>query len=440
MPIVGMRNSYIAGGVGTSDALNPAAPAVLGGFAPPEIRPKNWRETLLLLYPNSSEAAKAPLTALTSMMKSESTDDAEFNWFEKILDNRRVALTVTLPASSAGAVTVAAGAFKCKAGDLLYVEATKEVLRVTADPTTDTGLTVARNFTNGGGAGSLVTVGTDNPNLTIIGSAFEEGSAAPSGVNFDPTRRFNYCQIFRSTLELTRTASKTRLRTGDAVKEAKRECLELIGVDMERAFWFGQKSYQSIGGKPARTSDGILRQIQNGNTLAGALDATAAITNGKVLTPVNGLITMVWLDAFMELAFRFGSNEKLLFGGNPSLLAIQQCVRKNTSYQIHFGEKEYGMQVARLTSPFGTLVMKTHPLFNQMTGGTAPVYTGAANMMVVVDAAQLRYRYVDDLKYQPDLTAVGLDGMKSGYLAECGLELHHPNAHIYAEGIVGGTT
>lgn len=38
-------------------------------------RPKNWRETILLLYPNG----KAPLTALTSLMKSEKTDDPEFN-------------------------------------------------------------------------------------------------------------------------------------------------------------------------------------------------------------------------------------------------------------------------------------------------------------------------------------------------------------------------
>lgn len=442
MAIVGMRNSYVAG-AGASDALNPASPAVTGGFAPVEIRPKNWRETLLLLYPNSSEAAKAPLTALTSMMKSESTDDAEFNWFEKILDNRRVAITANLPATSAGAVTVAGGGcFKFKAGDLLLVEATKEVVRVASDPTSDTALTVVRNFTGGGGAGLLVTAASDNPFLTCIGSAFEEGSAAPTGVNFDPTRRYNFCQIYRSTLELTRTASKTRLRTGDAVKEAKRECLETIGVDMERSFWFGQKSMQSLGGKPARTSDGVIQQIKNGNTLANPIGTSPpTITTGKVSVPANGIITMDWLDSFMELAFRFGSHEKLFFGGNPSLLAIQQTIRKNTSYQIHFGEKEYGMQVARLTSPFGTLVCKTHPLWNQMTSTSTLAYpqnTSAANMVVVLDAANLRYRYVDDLKYQPDLTAVGLDGMKSGYLAECGLELQHPNSHIYAEGIMSG--
>ena len=41
-----------------------------------------------------------------------------------------------------------------------------------------------------------------NPNLLCIGSAFEEGSLAPTGVNYDPTERYNYTQIFRRTLEI----------------------------------------------------------------------------------------------------------------------------------------------------------------------------------------------------------------------------------------------
>jgi hypothetical protein len=37
-------------------------------------RPKNWRETILFLYPNGS----MPLTAIMSKMKSEKTDDPSF--------------------------------------------------------------------------------------------------------------------------------------------------------------------------------------------------------------------------------------------------------------------------------------------------------------------------------------------------------------------------
>lgn len=52
-------------------------------------RPKNWRETLLRLYPNG----KAPLTALTALMKTEKTDDPEYNWFCKVLPTQAATLT-----------------------------------------------------------------------------------------------------------------------------------------------------------------------------------------------------------------------------------------------------------------------------------------------------------------------------------------------------------
>ena len=44
-------------------------------------RPKNWREVILHEYPNGD----TPLTAIMSMMKSEETNDPEFNWWTKRL-------------------------------------------------------------------------------------------------------------------------------------------------------------------------------------------------------------------------------------------------------------------------------------------------------------------------------------------------------------------
>jgi hypothetical protein len=437
MAIVGLRNANINAGAGTSNPLSMA-----GQFAPPDIRPRNWRETMLLLYPNSSEIGKAPLTALTSMMKSESTDDPEFNWFSKQLDDRRVVLTTDIATTGQTALVVSnvgaranTGAFIVKTGDVLMVEGTGELVRVTADPTTGTGLTVSRGF---GGTTAAVQTFAGNPNLIVVGSAYEEGSNSPSGVNYDPVQFYNYCQIFRNSLELTRTASKTRLRTGDAVKEAKRECLEIMSVDMERAFWFGGRALVTLNGKPCRSTAGIVNQIKAGNTLAGSCDGVAFVSgSGGCAAPAAGKITLKWVDDFMEACFRYGSHEKMAFSGNTPLMAIQQAVRLNTSYQIEYGVKEYGMLVSKLHSPFGTLVMKTHPLFTQMTAGSAGNLS-AGNNIYVLDMDKIKYRYVDDVKYESDLTAVGLDGMKSGYLAECGLELQHPNAHFMGTGIISG--
>lgn len=378
----------------------------------------------MLLYPNG----KAPLTALTSLMKSRSVDDFTYNWWEKSLNRQRVALGASLNAvAGTQNTTVTSGAKSFKEADILQVEQSGELLFVTTDPGADTTLTVQRGF-----AGTTVAAVTYNgagvnPNLLKVGSAMEEGSLPPTGISYDPTQAFNYTQIFRDTLEATRTAIKTRLRTGDAVKEAKRECLEYHSISIERALWIGKKVSTTYKGKPHHTTDGVINFVAAANIKDVNLDY------------VGGL-TMSGLEEYMYNIFKFGSSEKLAFCGNRALLTIQQVLRLNASWHFTSGIKEYGMNVSRVVSPFGELVMKSHPLFNQVTGGTTggSAYYGMESWMFVLDAAELSYVYLkdSDTKYEPDIGANGLDGVQSGYLTECGLELHHPTSHYLLKNLI----
>lgn len=381
-------------------------------------RPENWRQMINYLYPNG----KTPLTALTGAMKESSTDDPVFHWWEKALDDRRLALGQNIAASASGTVetwTLAAGsnAITFVTNDILVMEQTDEQVRVYADPTSNTSITVVRGA-NGTTPAAITYAGAGiNPNFHCIGSAFEEGSLAPSGVNYDPTERYNYTQIFRRTMEITRTAAGSRLRTVNAVKEARRECLEYISVDMERSFWLGVRSSAVRNSKPVRTSAGVYNQMSASN----------------VYQFTNGEVDMDTLEARMEIVFREGSNEKVAYCGNKALSAINAAVRKNSSYQWTTGEKKYGMNVTRLVTPFGEIVFKTHPLFTQISGGTTggTAYYGMNTSCFILDMAEIEYRYFKgaDLSYQGDLQAVGQDAMKSGYLGECGLEVHHPSVH-----------
>jgi hypothetical protein len=391
-------------------------------------RPENWRETITLLYPNSSRAAPAPLTALTSVMKSRKVDDPVFHWWEKSLNNRRFLLTANLGVTAGGAAdnfTVDATynpSTGLKKNDMLIIEQTGEIVRVSTDPTATNTIPVVRGVQTGGSGLAVTVAGSGvNPYAMVIGSAFEEGSDAPTGVNFDPLERFNNTQIFRSTLEATRTATQTRLRTGNQVAEAKRECLEYFSVDMERAFWFSKKGSTTVNGKPWRSMDGIFNII---NTVNSANIITADATNGTDADTLNS-----WL----ELVFRDGSTEKMAFVGSAAALAINETIRKNSSVQLSMSEpqKEYGIEVRRLSSLFGTLVLKVHPLFSQMVGGTnTTAFYSYSSAMAILDMDYIKYVYLEDVNYQADLTNKGIDGMKSGYLAECSIELAHPKAHF----------
>lgn len=391
-------------------------------------RPRNWREGILLLNPNGN----MPLTGLTSLMKKRVVDDAEFNWWDKRLQDRRMTVSASINATVT-TIPVTKGAFGFKDGDLIWVEQTDERLRVLGDPTDDTKLPVIRGFA-GSTAASLnpATAGV-NPNIRGFANANPEASLAPTGVNFDPKKRLNYTEIFRHTLEMSRTAMKTNLRTGDQVREAKREVLELHGMTMEMAFWLGFKSESiAANGHPERTLGGVFQQIQESEP--------QNVKNAVADHPTG--VSMEALEEYLYNIFKFGSSEKFAVCGNRALLTINQIVRKNSDYNIQFGVKEFGMTVARLVCPFGEIVLKTHPLWNQMTGGDngGTAYYGMESWMCVLDMENLKYVHLkdSDTKYQPKLETNGLDGMKSGYLSEISLELHHPVTHYLIKNLVKG--
>ena len=380
-------------------------------FSPSEVRPKDWREGILLQYPNG----EFPLFALTSQMKKESVSDPEFNWFEKRLDARRLQVNGAMDSDDATLV-VDEGAKTVVAKTLLYVEATGEILIVTEDPSSDTSISVSR-----GAAGTTAGNIADNGKVLVIGTAFEEGSLPPTGQAYDPFKRYNYTQIFRRTLEMTGTAEETELRTGDALKEAKREALEYISIDIERSFWFGHRAQDTFQGKPRRFMGGVLSQLSASNIF----DASA----------YEDGVSFDDLEGWMKDLFKYGSSEKMVFSGDLALLTVQRIIRQEPGCTWTFTPqtKEYGMNVSRLVTPFGTLVWKTCPLFSQSTSdlsGDSPVY-GFDSYAFVLDMARVKYVYLRnrDLKYQPNLTETGMDGTKSGYICECSIKIEQLENH-----------
>lgn len=378
-------------------------------------RPKSFAEGLLLLDPNG----QAPLTALTSLMSSRSVDDPIYNWFEKVLDKRCVQLTAAITTGTAN-LTVAAGtggasgAFGLKAGDLLRSSATEEIFRVANDPVSDTSVTVTRGFEGTTPTALDPLAAGKDPFLYMIGSAYEQGSLAPTGVSFDGALRTNYCQIFRATTEITGTAAQTFTRDTPkgAFSEQRRELIKDMALSVEKGLWFNKKSAQTVGGKPLYTMDGLLAQIPS------SCVQTADTTTGFSMTNLE--------DAMLNI-FKFGSQQKIAFCGNTAALTLNRIYRLNSQWEMYSGEKEFGMTVNRLVCPFGELTFKTHPLFNYMPSGVTAgtKYYGMDSHMVVLDASKLKYVYLRnrDITSQKDLQLPGADGMKEGLLGEISIQV-----------------
>ena len=393
-----------------------------------EERPRNWRQGILMRFPNGH----APITALTSAMKKKVTDDPEFKWWEREVSNVRLEFNGD-PGVGAGALTVQADPFgfgggeQTKTGDLLYVEQTGELMLCTADGTGTT-VTVSRSW------GSVVATDVDesdtNPYMVIVGSVYPEGADTPGSVRYRATKINGYTQIFRNSLQATRTAMQTRLRTVEEVKDAKQQALLYHSISMEYAFIFGEKAEVThAGGQAQRSTDGIIARIAGANKVDFAPTPAAPAAVG-------------WDDIeniFLE-AFRIGSQEKMGFIGNRALLTIQRAIRKATALNIEMTPmtKEFGMDVRRLFTPYGTIVLKSHPLFNQIQSGTsANDYWSFDTWLMIVDMADLSYRPLrnSDTQYLPDRQANGIDGLTSEYLTECGLEVNNAKHHYLAKGL-----
>lgn len=365
-------------------------------------RPRNWREGILRLTPRN----KAQLFTLTSMMKSERTTDPEFTWWEEPL------FMYTFTNSGARlagdtAFTLVSGGLRLKPGDTLKVGSTSEVIRVIT-VVSDTSITVERARGAGGTPAGTAAAVADAAVLIYIGSAYREGAPRSVGTSTAPSKKYNYTQIFRDPVEITRTASQsTAYRTGDPFANDKARTAHKHALGVERAFWFGARYETLESAQPIRFTGGITDFIPASN-----------------IYDAGGALTMSELLGQFENIFAFGSGEKVAFGSVRMMTLISQLTNLNGQIQLEpGGTKEYGINTRTIFTPAGTLRFMEHP------GFSATPYL--QNDMFVIDTENLRYRHLQDTTYLKNRQDNGVDGKADEFLTEAGLEVQHGTTHYW---------
>jgi len=261
---------------------------------------------------------------------------------------------------------------------------------------------------------------SDCDTFKIIGNINPEGGEMPDAIALNPTEVYNYTQIFRTPLSMTRTALKTKLRTPDQRQKAKSEALEMHSWEMELAFLWGIRT-SNIGdnGKPERTTMGVINFIRQ-YAAANVDDYTLnAAYHGQDWT-VGG---ETWLKNMLEQVFRYGANEKLCLCGSGFLLGIDALAQAGAQVNVSPGQKMYGMEITKWLTPFGNIYMKTHPLFS---------YDATTrNMGILLEPKELTYRYIDDTTFYGESNSKDhsfgygqrrIDGINEEFLTEAGLE------------------
>lgn len=408
-------------------------------------RPKNWREKILEMDPNGD----TPLMGLLSKTKSETTDDPEFSWWEESLAGQAGDLVDSGLYKEQSLATAYGAGDAILAGGTLYAkvdEATVNQVREghivllryynvdAPDSSRDRRGKVVGRISNGGASvlaikmrqadvASATNLSTAN-RILVIGNSNPEGGSMPDGIQYNPTKRVNYTQIFRTPLRFTGTALSMKTRDTNDYKRQKAQVLKYHGLEMEKALIFNGAPLEEPGsnGKPERESGGLKYWIEtyaaaNVDNFCRSADVAASTTW------LNGGNT--WLDLQLEKIFKYGRNKKLALCGTGALNALNGIAKQYGTIQLTPRDRVYGLSVVEWVTPFGVLDLMTHPLFShEKTENTS---------MMIVEPENIKVRPLEgrDTFYKKDDRlerggAGGVDGIEEEYLTEIGWEINFP--------------
>jgi hypothetical protein len=242
--------------------------------------------------------------------------------------------------------------------------------------------------------------------LTLIGSAFAEGTGAPSAVSRNPLKFSNYTQIFKDTYELSATAEVTKTRTGDPWSNDKKRKMFDHSRAIEMSMLFGRASETTgSNGKPMRTMAGLRAQIPSSRTYVYSSGTT-------------------WFDLLDRTypVFDFDTpagNERIAMVGNGALNALNKIIAADSNSDIQWGGivKVYGMDLRELVLPQGRLLLRTHPLLSRHGKYT--------NSMWILDFASVNYVTLKgrDTKVRDDVQNKDEDVRRGFIQTECSVEL-----------------
>lgn len=421
-------------------------------------RLKNFRRTVFYNYPNGS----APLVALLSMLKEESTNDPEFSIYEKRMPEQR---TLTDAANAAGPFTTAGGdvdktaaGFNIAANDAARVHVLDtsglrvgHIVQIAPVPNGAASAT----FSLKGIITSIVSavkfevrwleaytsVSNDTDanaiEVLVIGNAASEAQVGAALAPYQvPTNFKNYTQIFRTPFQFSGTVLKTGLkfdRTGPYKDKAKDATLQ-NAIEMEKSFLFGvqQQYIDPTSGLPTRLTGGIewyLRQWELGSVYGNTAATLDSDDTKRIITNASGAMSLATYNDYMERLFRVTSNkaqEKLVLCGSGFLSRLNTMFVGKGVLKINQEVKEqFGWDIVSHLLPWGTVHYKTHPLFTQ----NATLRSCA----LFLDVWNLIYRYMDGrdttlLKMRQPNNA---DYREDEWLGECGLELRFPESHMF---------
>lgn len=344
----------------------------------------------------------------TGMLK-RATGNPEFKWFEDVYGGRYAKVSGTVSSAANQTVTLTGAGSSSGAifttGDVVKNARTGECFTVSTVAAT-TIVAAARGFGSTAAAAMA-----DGDGLFIIGNANEENAGARNVNTTQVAPQTNYTQIFKTTIALSNTEKEANLYGGKDLPFQRAKKGTEHALDIERAFWWGQKFADTgLYGHPRRSTGGVHEFINSGSSY---------------VQNQGGPLTAPDLNTFLREGFTYGNDTKLMFAGGIVLQAINEIARGQI--QTKPLDTTYGMKISSWVTAFGTVNIVHNPMFVQD-------YAGYAFML---DMESFKYRFMNnrDTTLQTNIQAPDADGQVDQYISEVGLQREQAPKHSMLLGV-----
>jgi hypothetical protein len=333
-----------------------------------------------------------------SGMLKKSTGNPEFKWFEDFYGGRYAKCSGTCSAAAAQTPTVvgagSSSGYIFTAGDVILNARTGE--RMIVGTVAATTIELATRSVGG----TVAAAWADGDGIYIIGNVNEENAGARNVNTTKSSPETNYTQIFKTSIAVTGTQKEADVYGPKDLKYQRAKKGTEHALDIERAFWFGEKGSDTGGtqGHPRRLTGGILEFIESGNSY---------------VQNQGGILTAPDFNTFLREAFTYSSGSpKTLICGGIILQALNEIARGQIVMKPL--AKSYGMQIGTWVTPFGSINILHNPLFVEDYSGYG----------FLLDLSCFRYRSMNnrDTKLYTNVQANDIDGQVDQYITECGLE------------------
>jgi len=325
----------------------------------------------------------------------------------EVIEDTLIPYTATVTSIAASGtsqtITLDANGLAFPVGTVIRIDATNEnAYVVTCTSATSLDIRALDNST-------ALTAAT-NTVIRAIGIVTAEGAGAPVAASTTASQPYNYVQINKRAVHMsgTQMASVNYGMSSDWTHQ-REKATEEFKLDFERGSVFGIRNILTTSGAHIRYSGGLLDTatadgmgIQDKSQFTGSAFADETY----------------FFSTYCKNLFAKGSNEKVLYCGSDALLGINDFSK--VKQQTKVGEKEYGVDVQVILTPFGRAKLVWHPLLE-----------GAySNWVVGVDRDDyMKYAYLSgngvnrDMQWQDNIHTPDEDERKAQYLAEWGFWL-----------------